>query len=136
MAVGERAPETVLDHVIDHFAVAHAITVARLREQVRRGRHPLHPPGEHDVRITQNDRLRRKSNGLKTRPADLVDRGRRNGIWNARRNSSLPRRVHTQPGGQHVAHDHLIHLVRLHPRALQCLAQRDGPEFGRRRVHK
>src|SRR5207302_3014263 len=67
---------------------------------------------------------------------DLVDCHRARADRNAGADSGLPRRRLADRRLQHVAHDHLLDLVRTHPRVFQRAANSDRPELRRRHRRK
>jgi hypothetical protein len=91
-------------------------------QHVRREAHRFLPSGDDDIRIAVRDRLRAEHRGLEPRTANLVDRHRGNHVGKARANRRLARGVLPDARGEHLPHDHLGHLIGLHARALQHLA--------------
>src|SRR4029079_5516800 len=74
--VFEAAPEAVVDHRVDHLAVAHPQTFACARQQVRRVAHRLHPTSDEHRRVARGDTLRSEHHRLQTRATHFVDRQR------------------------------------------------------------
>jgi hypothetical protein len=60
----ERAPQAVVDHRVDHRAVAEPHPLARFRQQVRTVAHRLHPAGDYDARVAGGDGLCRQHHRL------------------------------------------------------------------------
>ena len=53
-------PQAVDDHAVDHFPVAHALTIARVIQNVRRGTHVFLPACNDDVAVPVSHGLRRQ----------------------------------------------------------------------------
>ena len=113
----EGAGEPVVDHRVEHLAVSEPVAEARLREQVRRIRHRLHATRDDDVDVAGADHRVRDLDRPDRRRADLVDRVGRRLDRQPGRDRRLPRR--RLPGArlQHLAHDHVLRLVRLRRRS-------------------
>jgi len=126
-----RVPEAVEDHRVDHPAVAEALPLARLGQEVRRAAHALHPARSDHVRLAEPDRLRRQHHRHQARAADLVHGERPVGRRQACPDPRLPRRRLAEPGGDDVAHDHLLDGGGRHAGALDRRAERRCPELGR-----
>jgi hypothetical protein len=109
----KRAPEAILDHGIDHFPIAHALAVARFRQDVRRQTHVFLTAGDHDAGIAALHGLRRQMHGLQTAAADLVDGQRRN--VSGRPPASAAWRAAFWPDArlEHLTEDDLVDLSRL-----------------------
>ncbi len=58
MEVLTRAPQPILHHRIHHRTIAHAISLASTRQQIRRIRHRLHPTRHHNFSLAIRNRLR------------------------------------------------------------------------------
>ena len=101
-------PEAVVDHRVDQLGIAHAVALAGLGEQVGGAAHALHAAGDDQPGVAQADRLIGEHDGLEPRAADLVDRRGTDRRWQPREDRRLPRGVLTDPGGDDVAHDHLV----------------------------
>ena len=69
--------------------------------------------GHDDFRVFRLDRLCSQCHGLQTRSADLVDGHRGHARVKPAFQPRLSRRILTQPGGEDIAHDDLVHLCRL-----------------------
>ena len=109
-----RALQAVVEHVIEHLAVPHAIAGARLGQQVRRVGHRLEAAGEHDAapspaRIWSAPIITAFSaepHILLTVVAGTCDR-------HAGAERRLARRRLAESGRQHAAHDHFLQIRRL-----------------------
>ena len=132
VAVVERAPQAVADHLVDELPVAEPVSVAPVLHQVRRPRHVLHAAGDEALGVTRADRLRRERDGLQPAAAHLVDRGRGNAFGEARADRGLTRGVLAETGLEHVAHEHLVDGVDAGP--AQRLLDGDRAEPGRGNV--
>ena len=130
----ESAPQAVVNHRINQHAVSKTITFARLRNQIRRVRHRLHPTRNDYLRITKLDSLCCHHHGLQTRAADFVDRDG----WNAERNPTakrcLPSRILPKPCLNDAAHDHFINIFRLHARTPHTLAHNHRSQIRRLKI--
>src|ERR1017187_7847402 len=127
VAVLEGAPEAIADHLVDELAVTDPVAISRALDEVWRARHVLHPAGQDHLAVAGSDRLGGKRDRLEPRAAHLVHGHRRRALGQPGAESSLPRRVLPQPGGEHVAHEHLVDGVQ--PGAAQCLLHRHCPEL-------
>ncbi|OPZ77006.1 MAG: hypothetical protein BWY79_01361 [Actinobacteria bacterium ADurb.Bin444] len=105
VVVTERAPDAVLDHLVDQDAVPHAVAAAGLRHQIGRRAHVLHAAGHDHVRIPTANDLIGEHDGTHTGSAYLVDGDGRDLLRQARVNGGLAGRVLPQTGGQDIAHD-------------------------------
>jgi len=131
VALLERAPQAIVDHRIDERAVAHAQPLANSREQVRGVAHGFHAAGDGDVDVAGGNALRREHHRLQAGAAHLVDRHRRDVIGQAAVERRLPRRVLSFAGGDHVAHDALVHGAGIDAGAAHRLAHRNRAKRGR-----
>ncbi len=132
VAVLERAPEAVADHLVDELAVTEPVAVAGVLDQVRRARHVLHAAREDHLAVAEPDRLGGERDRLQPRAAHLVDGHRRRALGQARAEGCLARRVLAEARRQHVAHQHLVDAV--DAGAAQRLLRRDRAELRRRDV--
>ena len=110
-------PQPVGDHRIENFLIAKTKSAARALQQIRAVRHGLHPARDHHFRFAKLHRLRRQSHRFQSRPANFVDRHRRNARIQPAAQRRLPRRVLSQPCLHHIPHDGFVHQVRLDSRA-------------------
>ena len=103
-----------------------------VQQQVRRPGHGLHPARHHHVVLAQPDQLRRECDGVQAGQAHFVHRQRWNGHADARRDRGLP--GGDLPGArlQHLAHDHVLHLVRGYLRAVEGGRDRDAAQVAGR----
>ena len=92
VAVVERAPEAVADHLVDKLPVAEAVSVPAVLHEVRRARHVLHAAGDKAFRVARADRLRCKRHRLESAAAHLVDGGGRHARRPIRRRSPIDAR--------------------------------------------
>ena len=118
-------PQAVVHHGIDDGGVAQPVSFARLRKKVGRVRHRLHAARDDDGTVLGLNCLRRESDGFQSGAADLVDchgtclRGQ------SAEDGSLSSGVLTQSCADHVAHNALVHLLRIEIRALHSFANND-----------
>ena len=94
----ERVRQPVVDHGVERLRVAHPVAEASVLQQVRGVRHRLHAARDADVHVTRPDRL--------------VDRLRRDLLRDPALDLRLPRRDLALARLQHLAHDHVLDLVR------------------------
>ena len=111
----ERRRETVEDHVVEELAVAEPVAEARLREQVGRVRHRLHPAGDDDVVEAGADHQVGDLDRADRRRAHLVDRVGGNLLRDPRADRRLPGGRLAGAGLQHLAHDDVADLCRVEP---------------------
>ena len=105
----ERIPQTVADHRVDVFHVAHLVTGAQVRG-VCGQRHVFLTAGTDDVRITQLDVLCTQRNSAKTRTTNLVDAPSRRFFRKARVDVCLTGRVLALCRGQNLTQNGFRHI--------------------------
>jgi hypothetical protein len=118
-------------HAVEQHAVTEALAGARLRQVVGNVRHRLHPARDDAAMIAGLDRLRRQHHRLETAAADLVDRHGADLVGDPGTALRLAGRVLAEPRLQHVAHDHFLDGIGLHPGAAHGLPDRDRAQLGR-----
>ncbi len=128
----ERTLQAVVEHVIEDFAVTHAIAATGLQEQVRRVRHRLHAAGENDVRTAGADLIGAHHHGLHPGAAHFVDGRGRSSYGDPGAQRGLARRRLAQAGGQYAAHDHFLDVAGLQPCRLDGGLGRSSAELRRR----
>jgi len=126
---------TVVDgHRVDHLDRAVLVAAARPGQQVGRLGHRLLAAGHDDVELAGPDELVGQRDGVQARQAHLVDRERRD----AERDAGLVRGLASgdlaRAGLQHLAHDHVLDLLRGHPGTLERGLDGDAAEVGCRKV--
>ena len=109
--------------------MAHAQAGAGLGQHVGRQAHAFLAAGDDHFGIAAADGLGGQVQGLEARAADLVQRQRRHRMGQPGGDGGLARGVLPGAGGEHLAEDHLVHLLGLHTAALQQLADDDGAQF-------
>ncbi|MNS65827.1 hypothetical protein D3C72_990090 [compost metagenome] len=133
--VVEGAPQAVVDHRVDQFAVAHAVAVAGLLEQVRRVGHALHAAGDEDLALAHALEGVGHGHGAQARGADLVDGQGRGGHGQTGGDRRLAGRDLAEAGLQHGAHQDVVDGGAIDAGALDGLldghrAELDGGEVG------
>ncbi len=128
--------EAVEDHVVEHLAVAELVPEARLRQEVRRSRHGLHPAGHDDVVPPREDHELRDLDRPDRGGADLVDRVGGHLLRDSRCDRRLPRRRLAGARLQHLAHHDVADVLRGDAAALEAGPDRDGAELRRGDVGK
>ncbi len=123
--------EPVVEHVVDHLGVAHAIPGARLRQEVGRVGHRFHAAGHDDFICSASQEIVREHRRLHSRAAHLVHGRAARGEGQTGAERGLARRRLALPCGQHAAHDHFLHFLGRNPGALDRGADRCGAELGR-----
>jgi hypothetical protein len=98
----EGVPQTVADHRVDVFHVAHLLAL-RAGRGMGAHRHVFLTAGHDDVGVAQHDVLRAQRHGAQARAADLVDAPGRAFLGQARVDMRLARRVLALRGGQDLA---------------------------------
>ena len=134
MLAGEGVVETVHQHRIEDLSVAHAVAPAAGAHEIGGTVHVLHAAGHRAVDETEHDLLSRARDRLRTRPANAVDRQRRNTDRDAAMDGRLSGRVHFVAGLDHVAHDDRTDIAGRQFRALKRGADGHGAEIDRRRI--
>ena len=99
---------------------------------MRRAGHGLHPAGHDDVVLAQPDQLRRQRDGVQAGQAHLVHRHRGDAHADAGRHRGLPGGDLARARLQHLPHDHVLDLIRAHPRPVQGRGDRDPAQFAGR----
>ncbi len=107
----ERAPETVVDHRVEQLAVAHAVALARLLQEVGRLGHRLHAAGDDDLGVAGLDHLVGEVDRVDAREAHLVDRHRRHRHRDPALHRRLARRHLAGARLQHLTEEHVVDLV-------------------------
>jgi len=118
--------------VIEHLAMAHAHAATRLRQQIRRIRHALHPARHDHIRRAGQQHVVSEHRGAHAGAAHLVDRGAAGGQRQARAERGLPRGRLTKSGRQHATHHRFFDLLGLKPCTFDRRADRDRAELRRR----
>jgi hypothetical protein len=95
--------------------------------RVRRLGHAFLAAGHHDLGVAGGDLLRRQRHRPQAGAAELVDAEGRPLHRDAGRHRRLPRRVLPRAGGEDLAQDDLVHLLRLDPGALHRRLDGDVP---------
>ena len=126
----ERVGEPVVGHGVERLDVAHAEPEARLGEQVGRPRHRLHAARHREVEIARAHGLIDDADGPQARGADLVDGLRGDLLGDPGLDLGLAGRDLPLAGLQHLAHDHVLDLVRLDLGALERGLDRGRAELG------
>jgi hypothetical protein len=126
----EGVPQTVADHRVDVFQVAHLLALPQ-RRGMGAHRHVLLPAGDDDIGIAQHDVLGAQRHGAKARAADLVDAPGRAFLRQACVDMRLTRRVLTLRRGQHLAEDGFGDLRLVHAGALDHRLDDDAAQFMR-----
>jgi hypothetical protein len=119
-----------VDHRVERLRVAHPVTEARLRQQVRRARHRLHAAADADLDVAGADRLVEDHGRAQARGADLVDRLGADLLGDARVDLRLARRDLPLAGLEHLAHHHVVDLLWIDVRALERGGDGDATERG------
>ena len=134
LVAGEGGPEAVVDHRVDHRRVAHPGTETRLREQVGRLRHRLHPAGDDGFHLARADHLVGQRDRVEAGEADLVDGDGGDFRWDPTFDRGLAGGDLTGACLEDLAHDHVVDLRPLDPRPPQGLGDREAPEIDRLQV--
>ena len=117
--VAEGAPQAVVDYAVDQLPVAHPVAPARPGKQVGRVAHRLHAAGHHHVGIAGPDQRVGQVHRPEAGRADLVDGRRHDPERQPGLVRGLPRADLARAGLHHLAHQHLVDLLRplqeLHP---------------------
>jgi len=85
----------------------------------------------YDFGVAELYALRGHHYGLQSRPADFVDRDRRNRIGQTAAQRRLARGILTETGLNHAAHDHFVNRSGLHAGPLHCFAHDHRAQLGR-----
>ena len=106
--VGEHVVQAVVGHVVQDRHIAVLVAGTAVDQQVRSLGHGLLATGHHDIELAGPNELVSQCDGVDAGQAHLVDRHRRNVPADAGRHRRLPGGHLTGPGGQHLAHDHVL----------------------------
>jgi len=115
--------------VIVHRDIAVLVTRAALLQQVGGVGHGLLPAGHDDLELPGADELVGQGDGVNPRQAHLVDGQSRHGHRDAGLDGSLAGGDLAGAGRQHLAHDHVVHLVASHTGPLQRPLDGQATEF-------
>ena len=129
MAAGDRAFEPVAGHHVFQHPVAHAVSAARLAQQVRRVCHALHAACQDDVVVAGADQGFGEGHGPHAGAADAVDSLRWHVDADARPQGDLPRRILPGSSLQHLANNGVADVFRRDARALDGGPRRDDAEI-------
>ena len=128
MLLGEGRPQPVVDHRVNHLAVAHARAEACLGEQVRRLGHGFHTARDDDFDLAGADQLVGKRDRVDAGETNLVNRDRRHLLGDSGLDRGLPGGDLAGAGLQDVAHDHVVDVLALHSREIESGPDRVRPE--------
>ena len=106
-------PESIDDHAIDEFGVAHAKAIAGPWQYVRRRTHVLLTAGDDDLSIATLYGLCRKMRRLQTATTYFADRHRRYHVRYASTDQCLSGAVLADTRCEHLTHDDFRNLLRL-----------------------
>ncbi len=126
----EGIPEPVLDHRVDHRIVAHLDAGPQMRA-VRRQRHRFLAARDNDPGVAGGDLLHADRNRPQSRAADLVEAPGGGLLRQTRLDGSLPCRVLSLPGGQHLTEDDFIDFRSVDARTGEHLLDGDCAELMR-----
>jgi hypothetical protein len=137
--VGDRSHEpavagvlqAVMDHQVVDLAVPKPVPGARLFQKIRGAGHALHPAGDDDPCIAQEDGAGAEHDRLQAAAADLVDGHGVDGVGKPGEPHRLPGRRLAAAAGQHLADDHLVHRPGIEPASLHQL-----PDDRRRQLRR
>src|SRR5260370_2058538 len=104
MLAGKGSVESVGQQGVIELPISQAISPATAPHEVRRLIHILHPAGDGDVGVAEQDLLRRRHEGLRPRAADAVYRHGQNRPRPPRMKRPLARRSHLRPPLNPLAH--------------------------------
>ena len=129
--VGEGVIEPVAQHAVVKLPIAHAVAPAAARDEIGGQIHVLHTARDRYVEGAQCDLLRRRHDRLGARPADAVDRHRRNPYRQPGVNRGLAGGIHLAARLHDVAHDHGGDVVGFYSGALDRGFDHGGPKVDR-----
>lgn len=75
--------------------------------------------GDDDVGVAKGDLLGAECHRAQAGAAHLIDAPGRGLFRHTGRNGRLAGRVLPLAGREHLAHDHFVHIIRIHPSALE-----------------
>ena len=111
--------------MVDHLTMAQPHAAPRLRQQIGRVCHTLHPARNHHIGTARDQQIMGQHRRLHAGPTHFIDSGTARRLGHTRPQTGLTRRGLTQTGGQHIAEDHFAHILARHTGARQCLTDRD-----------
>jgi hypothetical protein len=109
----ERVPETVHDHCVHEFPVAHHGASAGFGQRVRGKAHIFLTAGNHNFRVTTLDRLGGKGHSSQAASAHLIDGHGRNSVRQSGFDDRLAGWILAGGSGEDLAKYHIIDLIRL-----------------------
>ena len=114
---------------VDRAQVAVGPALPRAGQHVRRPAHRLLPAGDDDLGVAEPDRPGGVGDRGQPGQADLVDRDGGHPPRDPGGDRGLPGGVLPGAGLQHLAEDHLVHLLAGDPGPLERGPDRGGPEL-------
>ena len=128
-------PQAINDHAVDHFPIAHALTIARVVQNMGRGTHVFLATGDDDFAVAPGHGLSGQHDRFETRPTHRIDGQCRYLLWDTCLHQGLASWVLPGTRSQHLAHDDLTHQRWIQTRTGQHFtnhqaAQLGGAEFG------
>ena len=121
--------QTIEKHVVEHPAVPHAIAATGTIEQIRRVAHAFHAASDDDFRAAGEQLVVSHDHRLHARAAHLVHCGAGGGAGQPGAQSRLARWGLALAGGQHTAHQHVLHVLRRQAAALHRRADGGSAEL-------
>ncbi len=128
----ECAPQSIVQHRIEHLLRSELPAFASAGQQKRSPAHAFHAAGDDQSSIAGANRLISQHHGLEARTANLVDRQRGDSRRQTGVECRVPSRRLAQSGCQHAAHDHLVDRFRSKSSPADCFTDDDGSKFRRR----
>ena len=127
--VGEDVVQAVVGHVVPDRHIAVLVAGPAVHQQVRSLGHGLLTTGDHDIELAGPYQLVSEGDRVNAGQAHLVDGERRDIPADACRHRSLPGGHLTGPGGQHLAHDHVLDQRGRDVPLLQRTRDRNGTQI-------
>src|SRR5215471_1892650 len=122
-------PEPITNHGIEDLCITHAESLTPLRQEVGCVGHGFHATGYNHRAIGGLNGLLGKPDSFQSRPAYLVDGQCANLGSEPSKDRSLARRVLTETGGKHVAHDAFVDHCRIDPGALHSFTHHNRAQL-------
>jgi len=123
--------QTIEEHVVLQFCMAHPKPRAGFLDQIGRVGHALHPASDNDARRACDQHIMGIHRSFHTRAAHLVQRGADCAERKPSAKGRLPRGRLTLTCAQHIAECHLIHVLGCNARACHSSPDRSAAQLVR-----
>ena len=135
MIAVEGVKQTIAQHGVNKFQIAHFGAIAKVGAVLRHG-HGFKTTRHDDIGVTRGDLLHSERNGAQTRSTQLIDAECGFFLRNTGLHGGLTGGVLALSGGKNLAHDHFVNLGGLNIGTGECGGDGSGAKLMRRRIGK